>query len=305
MPMSADLQRPALLRPEPGTATLKSVRWGGTRLAGLRGVTQTSPPIGESWEFSTLPGSPSRAQGRALSEILGGPLPFLAKLIDTAAPLSIQVHPTDAPQRAQLGKEEAWVILGAEPGASVLAGVRRGVDDETLDAGMRRAIADPADEAALLGLLESIQVRRGTVIVVPAGTVHAIGPGILLAEIQQPVDCTYRLFDYGSGRPIHPDAARSAWRVHARPEIWHPGDPVRPLAGEHVTLELWCEAIHVIAACPVPRLLVAVGGDVVVRVEDGDGACEVTMRHGDLVLHVAGALHTRAAPGAMLVTGTV
>jgi len=305
MPISPDSQRPALLRPEPGTATLKPARWGGSRLAQLRGVAQTDPPIGESWEFSTLPGSPSRALGRALSDVLGRPLPFLAKLIDTAAALSIQVHPPDAP--GQLGKEEAWVVLDAVPGATLLAGVRPGVDDDGLDAGMRRAIADPTNDATLLGLLESIPVRRGSVVVVPAGTVHAIGPGILLAEIQQPVDCTYRLFDYGSGRPIHPDAARAAWRVDARPEIWHVGDPLRPLAGKHVGLALWGEGAQDIAVGTVPRLLVAVGGDVVVRVNDGSGAdpCEVAMKHGDLVLHVHGSLHASVAPGAMLVTGTV
>jgi hypothetical protein len=237
-----------LIRPEPGPTTLKRVPWGGRRLAALRGrgepptTTAAGPndelPIGESWEFSTLAGSESRTQGRALSEVLGGPLPFLAKLIDTAAPLSIQVHPEDDPVSGRLGKEEAWIVLDAEPGASVLAGAADGVRDDDLARAMEEAIARPERGAVLLEALRKIPVERGMVILVPAGTVHSIGAGILLAEIQQPTDCTHRLFDYGSDRPIHPEAARAAWRIDAQPRIWRPGEPSGSLQGRHLTLHV-------------------------------------------------------------------
>ncbi|MEM6996038.1 MAG: hypothetical protein AAF721_36360, partial [Myxococcota bacterium] len=106
---------PPLIRPEPGPTTLKVTRWAGTRLAALRGAEDVAGAIGESWEFSTLPGSVSRACGEPLDTLLGAPLPWLAKLIDTAAPLSIQVHPTDDVVSGAPGKEEAWIILEAEP----------------------------------------------------------------------------------------------------------------------------------------------------------------------------------------------
>lgn len=344
-----------LIRPEPGPTTLKRAPWGGRRLAALR-VQEGSPaatdgptagaadqtndghglPIGESWEFSTLAGSESRAQGRALSEVLGRPLPFLAKLIDTAAPLSIQVHPEDDPASGRLGKEEAWIVLDAEPGASVLAGAADGVADRDLARAMEEAIARPERGAVLLEALRKIPVERGMVILVPAGTVHSIGAGILLAEIQQPSDCTHRLFDYGSDRPIHPDASRAAWRIEAQPRIWRPGEPSGSLQGRHVALHVQTPGESLLGGrdsedgsgededggpdgrtgreAKGPRLLVAVGegvrlsgaGDDAARDHAG-GADEegIAMAHGDLLLHLDGALRVSVDEGSLLVSGTI
>ena len=292
---------PALIRPEPGPATCKSAPWAGERLRHLRGEGADGPRIAESWEFSTLAGSESRALGRALSETIGGALPFLAKLIDTAAPLSIQVHPEDDPAAGRLGKEEAWVILDAAEDATLLAGVREGIDDETLDATMRRAIEDPAAGGdRLIDALERLPVERGMVVLVPAGTVHSIGPGILLAEIQQPTDCTYRLFDYGSDRPIHPEASRAAWRVGARPNVWRPGDPVRPIRGRHLALDVFEAGDARIEPDGVPRLLMSVGDGVRVAVDDG---APERLAHGELRLHLRGALRIEVAAGGQLVAG--
>jgi len=291
---------PALIRPEPGPATCKSAPWAGERLRVLRGSGADGPRIAESWEFSTLPGSESRAGGRALSETLGRPLPFLAKLIDTAAPLSIQVHPDDDPAAGRLGKEEAWVILDAADGATLLVGVRQGIDDETLHGSMLRAIEDAAEGERLIGSLERLPARRGMVVLVPAGTVHSIGPGILLAEIQQPTDCTYRLFDYGSDRPIHPEDARAAWRLDARPSVWRPGDPIRPIRGRHLSLDVWGPGEARIEPDGTPRLLMAVGSGVTVAADDGDAE---RLEHGELRLHLRGALQIRIEAGGQLVTG--
>ncbi len=294
-----------LVAPEPGPTTLKATRWGGTRLAALRGAEPGDGAIGESWEFSTLPGSMSRAQGRPLLETLGRPLPFLAKLIDTAAPLSIQVHPADDDATATAGKEEAWIILDAAPDATVLAGVVDGVDDAQLRAAMHEAIEHPDRDAVLIDCLRRVPVHRGMIIVVPAGTIHAIGPGILLAEIQQPVDCTYRLFDYGSGRPIHPEQAADHWRIGARPDIWSPGQPARPLRGQHVRLQSRGPGTHTLQGEDTPRLLVAVGDGAVGLHPNGDPSAELAMAHGDLLLHTGEEVQVDVGAGAQLVTGTV
>ncbi len=337
--------RISLVRPEPGPTTLKRVPWGGRRLAALRagherpatpaGGPTDGLPIEESREFSTLPGSESRAQGRALSEVLGGPLPFLAKLIDTAAPLSIQVHPEDDPANGRLGKEEAWIVLDAEPGASVLAGAAAGVGDGELALAMEEAIARPERGTVLLEALRRIPVERGMVILVPAGTVHSIGAGILLAEIQQPTDCTHRLFDYGSDRPIHPEAARAAWRIEAQPRIWRPGEPGGSLRGRHLTLHVHTPGETTLDGvgsssrngekgsgsseerADGPRLLVAVGEGVRLYGSDpGDDPARddavrasrhgiATMAHGDLLLHTSDALRVRVDEGSLLVSGTI
>lgn len=291
---------PALIRPEPGPATCKAAPWAGERLRLLRGSGADGPRIAESWEFSTLAGSESRALGRALSETIGRPLPFLAKLIDTAAPLSIQVHPEDDPAAGRLGKEEAWVILDAAEDATLLVGVREGIADATLHATMLRAIEDAAEGERLVESLDRLPVERGMVVLVPAGTVHSIGPGILLAEIQQPTDCTHRLFDYGSDRPIHPEEARAAWRVDARPSVWRPGDPVRPIRGRHLALDVWGPGTSRIESDGVPRLLMAVGEGVEVGVDDE--AAE-PLAHGELRLHLRGTLRIEVATGGQLVTG--
>jgi hypothetical protein len=295
------LDLPALIRPEPGPATCKSAPWAGERLVVLKGGSPGDARIAESWEFSTLAGSESRALGRALSDVIGRDLPFLAKLIDTAAPLSIQVHPEDDPAIGRVGKEEAWVILDAIEGADLLAGVRSGTSDDALRSAMTSAIEDPERGEGLLDVLERIPVDRGMVILVPAGTVHSIGPDILLAEIQQPVDCTYRLFDYGSDRPIQPDASSAAWRIDARPRIWRPGDPMRRIEGKHLALDIWSVGEATIEEDRVPRLLMAVGDGV--HVSAGE-RMEEPIEHGQLRLHMHGPLHVRIDEGATLVTGT-
>ncbi|MCB9754803.1 MAG: class I mannose-6-phosphate isomerase [Myxococcales bacterium] len=284
--------RPPLLRPEPGPRTLKVTPWGGRRLARLRGAASeyADATVGESWEFSTLPGHESLALGRPLSAVLGGPLPFLAKLIDTATPLSVQVHPDDDAATGTPGKEEAWIILDAEPGARVLAGLAPGVDAPTLARAVSRANADPsAHGRALLSCLRSVPVRAGMVVLIPARTVHAIGGGILLAEIQQPSDCTYRLHDYGSERPIHVERALATLDPAAQPRIWDPAarGPARSrLHGKHLRLDVLGPGRHelLLEVDPAPPLLLIAQR----------GACQIgareTLAAGELALALAGPL---------------
>ena len=163
------------------------------------------PGIGEAWDLSVHPNGPSTVmdgprQGATLAEVVaadpdafGGPIDLLAKRLDCAENLSVQVHPTDVDP-----KTESWVILDAQPGAGVFRGFRR-----TLD----RAEAEAAAlDGSILDLLAFHEVSRGDCVFVPAGTVHAIGAGLRLFELQQSSDTTFRLYDYGRGRELHLEA---------------------------------------------------------------------------------------------------
>ncbi len=202
--------------------------WGGQRLANLwRKQNQSTTGWAESWEVVDLGEDQSRVHGgpfdgRSLhdlvcehpDELLGrhaacGQFPLLFKFLDAAETMSVQVHPNDA-QAATLapgqhGKSEAWLILAAEPNRRLFVGLRSGVDRATLEQHLAAGTVEQC--------LHSIPARVGDVISVPAGTVHAIGAGVALAEIQQPSDVTFRLFDWnrrdthGRLRPLHVESA--------------------------------------------------------------------------------------------------
>jgi mannose-6-phosphate isomerase len=202
--------------------------WGGDRIASLLGKPSAAGVrIGESWEVSDLPHGQSRVAegplaGRTLREVLeqhadavlgqeaidrgwGRRFGLLMKFIDATDRLSVQVHPGDAYAAAhhpgQSGKTECWVVMHAEPGAWLIHGLKAGVTREQVEAGLQRG--------AIEEYLAVRRVKAGDFFWVPAGRVHAIGPGILLAEVQQPSDLTYRLYDWnragldGRPRPLH------------------------------------------------------------------------------------------------------
>ena len=124
--------------------------------------------------------------------------PLLVKILFPSEKLSVQVHPDDAKARAMgqpRGKTECWYVLEAEPGAAVMLGLNEGVDA----AAVERGIA----EGTLEAMLKQVPVSLGDMIFVDAGTVHAIGPGVVLLETQQTSDTTFRLYDYGRPRELH------------------------------------------------------------------------------------------------------
>lgn len=193
-------------------ASLHETIWGGRRLA--RDEWKQLPPgdvaIGEAWEteINTIAqnapysgktlGALVEEFGEALlgsqvTAVFGHRFPLLAKFIDANDRLSVQVHPDDgyAAQHEQdkLGKTEFWYVLDAAPGASII----HGFNSSTSRAEVQRAI----ESSTLENLLAEIPVARGDVIFVPAGTVHAIGSGVLLYELQEYSDLTYRMYDYG------------------------------------------------------------------------------------------------------------
>ena len=206
---------------------LKRIRWGGRRLGTVLGKSLgAESDYAESWEIADQPDSESRIeagplQGISLSELIataGSSLlgrhrgltqfPLLIKFLDANDWLSLQVHPNDALARlygaGERGKTECWVILQADPGAEICCGLQPGVTSEELRAALQ-CVSEGAAADLVKKLLHICPVQAGDCVFVPAGTVHALGPGILLAEIQQQSNQTFRLYDWGrldaSGRP--------------------------------------------------------------------------------------------------------
>ncbi|WP_376794578.1 type I phosphomannose isomerase catalytic subunit [Thermogemmatispora sp.] len=226
-------------------ASLHETIWGGRRLE--EDGWKKLPPaklIGEAWEteVNTLAqnapytgktlGQLVKELGTSLlgpqAEAIFGPrFPLLAKFIDAHQKLSVQVHPDDSyasqHEGGKLGKTECWYILAAEPGATIVHGFAAPTS--------RSAVAAAIEKVQLEQLLHEEVVQAGDVIFVPAGTVHAIGAGILLYELQEYSDITYRMYDYGrltaEGRPreLHVDRALAVARYEPSARI-----KVRPVA---------------------------------------------------------------------------
>ncbi len=209
---------------------LKPRVWGGDALR-ARGTAPFDGPVGESWELVDVGGDVSRtADGRSLRDLLrtsgdailgpardplcGDRFPLLLKLLDARADLSVQVHPDDARMRALglagPGKSEAWYVLHAEPGARVIHGLADGVRLADFGAAVRSGRA-----AEVVPLLRARAVAAGDLVVLPAGTIHALGAGLRVVEIQRAADVTFRLFDWGRPRDLHLEEGLAA--AHERP----------------------------------------------------------------------------------------
>jgi mannose-6-phosphate isomerase len=211
---------------------LHTVVWGGNRLRPFKGLSPTDEPIGESWEVSAVPGSvgiisngllagrdlvsvineaPEDILGKSVSEKYHRQLPLLVKFIDAKRNLSIQVHPNDEMaqrEHGKMGKSEMWYVIDAVPGSFLYAGFKKSITPEEY----RKRVAD----GTITEVLARHEVKAGDVFYLPAGRVHAICGGILLAEVQQSSDVTYRIFDYnrpgmdGKPRELHTELAAQA-----------------------------------------------------------------------------------------------
>ncbi len=159
--------------------------------------------VEKPWGRDVLPAPFASPPGQRIGEVWFEPPPqlpqLLVKYIFTSEKLSVQVHPSDAQTMAaglgRQGKEECWLVIAAEPGAKLGIGFRQPIRAETMRA--------TALDGSIEGLLEWHAVQRGDFFYIPANTVHAIGAGISLIEIQQNSDITYRLYDYGRPRELH------------------------------------------------------------------------------------------------------
>lgn len=233
---------PLLLDP-----ALKVKVWGGRKLETVLGKhLPTAEPYGEAWEMhdsATI--ANGSLTGRTLSEALAlwghdlvgvdfdpaDGIPLLVKFLDATEWLSVQVHPNDE-QAGRLegdprGKTEAWYILAADPGAQLICGVTPGISADAL----RTAIA----EGRLREHLVYAEVEPGDVLYNPAGAIHALGPGLMIYEIQQSSDVTYRLYDWdrvdldGKPRALHLDQSLEVVVTDRAPDLRHTGSDTSPV----------------------------------------------------------------------------
>lgn len=234
---------------------LKDKIWGGKRLKQLFGKNDTTGKLGESWELSGVDGDESVVAngflaGNNITELIevymgelvgdrvydeyGLTFPLLFKLIDANEKLSIQVHPDDevAEERHQsFGKTEMWYVVDSEPGGELIIGFAKDCDRDTyLDALENNQVED---------LLQHVPVKQGDVFFIPAGVVHAIGKAVVIAEIQQSSDITYRIYDYnrvddhGNERELHTEQALDVINFEA---CVNPKTSYKPLLNEITSL---------------------------------------------------------------------
>ena len=208
--------------------------WGGQRLHAA------TPPIGEAWiAYGPSRIAGGRFAGRTIEEVMalhcpkllgtavanryGSRFPLLIKLLDCADWLSVQVHPNDAQARrmvgpGEFGKTEAWYFLDADPGARIMVGVKAGIGGTELAARIR--------EGRVLEVADRISVQEGDAVLIPAGTLHALGPGLLLYEIQQASDTTYRVYDWdrpqSAGRKLHIEESVAVTLPVGPEQLQHP-----------------------------------------------------------------------------------
>lgn len=301
----------APLEPLAFTPILRRLVWGGRKLGTLLGK-----PIGEgddyaeSWELADYHDEVSVVRDGMYAGItlrdfvqkrpadLFGPahsgqeqFPLLVKLLDARENLSVQVHPDDTLGRelaGDSGKTEAWVVLHAEPGSVIYAGLKPGVDRRALERGIAKGEVEP--------LLHRIEPKPGDCILVEAGTVHALGEGVVIAEFQQMSDATFRVFDWNrvgaDGRPreLHVEKAMRCIDfdrgpvdpVVPAPQVLENGDVREPLAKcAYFELERWT----LTAATEIGRddrftILMVLDGEVRVRGPRGD----LSSRRGETVL---------------------
>ncbi len=219
---------------------LKEVIWGGEKISAYKGINTDRKSVGESWEISTVPNyvsviSNGEWKGLPLTEVIGkykgkitgekiyrkykNELPLLFKFIDTKDHCSVQVHPNDeiaGERHGCNGKTEIWYIIDAEPDAVLISGFSEPISVEEYE----RRIKDNTLEEVLM----HHHAKAGDVFFIPAGRIHAIGKGLLVAEIQQSSDITYRVYDYGRKdvngvhRELHTEDAVEALDFSVLPE---------------------------------------------------------------------------------------
>lgn len=215
----------------------KDYLWGGTRLKDEYGKKIDLTPLAETWECSVHPDGPSvvsngKFKGQTLVEVLkrhpeylgtkinNGELPVLVKFIDAKKDLSVQVHPNDEYAKeyeGDNGKTEMWYVLDAEEGSSLIYGFKHKVTEEILSHAIEAGTLDKH--------LQRVEVHKGDTYFVPAGTVHGIGKGLLIAEIQESSNVTYRVYDYdrvdknGKKRELHFNKAIQVMNMDVAPDV--------------------------------------------------------------------------------------
>ena len=221
---------------------LKTVVWGGEKIAPFKGIETDQHNIGESWELSGVKGNESvvangKFAGRTITSLIeefrgeligkknydrtGTEFPLLIKFIDARQDLSIQVHPDDAlaaeRHNGSKGKTEMWYVMDCDEDAKIICGIKESIKQEE--------IADITHKGKIREILNEVPIHKGDVIFIPSGTIHAILKGTLICEIQQNSNLTYRVYDWdrigkdGKPRDLHIQKAIDVIKQDAKQKI--------------------------------------------------------------------------------------
>ena len=246
---------------------LRTMVWGGTKIASYKGIETADDHIGESWELSGVEEhltavSNGALRGKSITDLVktykgslvgehvyaenGDEFPLLIKFIDARDDLSIQVHPDDAMARRQHGqrngKTEMWYVVDAGPGACLYSGLSEAITPDEYE----RRVAD----GTITEVLARHDVHPGDVFFLPAGRIHAICSGCFIAEIQQTSDLTYRIYDYGrlglDGKPrqLHTELAKEAIDYKVYPDYRVPYTPVKDAEDELVRCKYFTTSVY-------------------------------------------------------------
>ena len=244
---------------------LKTIVWGGGKIARFKGVNTSQEHIAESWELSGYPGDESvvangALAGKTIEDLVkeykgmlvgehvyartGNQFPLLFKFIDALSDLSIQVHPNDELARKRHGtngKSEMWYVVDAEPGAHLYSGLSVEITPEEYE----RRVAD----GTIIDVLARHDVQPGDVFFLPAGRIHTICSGCFVAEIQQTSDLTYRIYDYGrlglDGKPreLHTELAKDAIDYKVYPDYRKEYTPVKDAETELISCKYFTTSL--------------------------------------------------------------
>ena len=306
---------------------LKTIVWGGEKIAPYKEIETGQKHIGESWELSGVHGNESVVAegplaGRTIADLVkeykgaligehvyentGDEFPLLIKFIDALTDLSIQVHPNDelAAKRhnGSKGKTEMWYVVDAEPGAHLLAGLTKHITPEEYAA----KVAD----GTITDVLARHEVHPGDVFFLPAGRIHAICGGCFIAEIQQTSDITYRIYDYGrlglDGKPrqLHTELAAEAIDYKVYDNYRTEYTPQQNEEVEIVSCKYFTTSIYDLTL-PYARDLSEIDSFLVVMCLQGSGTLEVDgetveVHQGETVLIPASADDLCMVPSASL-----
>lgn len=290
----------------------KHIIWGGERLSRDYGMGENGEKIAEAWELTCRGDGDNeiisgKYTGRLLSEFVhenpqalgtkqkGDRFPLLIKLIDAEADLSIQVHPDDEyalSHTDDMGKTEMWYIVDAKPGAKLIYGLKRKYTRDEL----KTAIA----AGTLESLMNYVEVKSGETYFIPSGLVHAIGAGILIAEIQQNSNITYRVYDYNRRQPDG-----SLRQLHIEPAL----DVIERFDPEAVKVEKTgdviasCKYFEVRAIALDGEKTVCAGEESFLHLMITDGECEIICAGEKISTKKGGSVFVAAASGNVTLKG--
>lgn len=290
---------------------LKTIVWGGEKIAPYKGIETEQKHIGESWELSGVAGNESVVaegplKGKTIAQLVkeykgelvgehvyantGDEFPLLIKFIDALTDLSIQVHPNDelaaVRHNGSKGKTEMWYVVAADEGAHLLAGLTEKITPEQYAA----KVAD----GTITDVLARYDVHPGDVFFLPAGRIHAICGGCFIAEIQQTSNITYRIYDYGrlglDGKPreVHTELAKDAIDYTVYPDYRTHYSPEQDEEQEVVSCQYFTTSIYDLTL-PYAKDLSGIDSFLVVMCLSGEGTLEVDgeevpVRQGETVL---------------------